>query len=81
MSLREFYGMEMPVCYHQIKRVSFSGPAKEITPDIANLTKLASETQRKFENVESEVKRLRSKNSGMEDEVQFLEFNSNYVCS
>ena len=52
--------------------IYFSGPAKEITPDIANLTKLASETQRKFENVENEVKRLRSKNSGMEDEVRIF---------
>ncbi|KAL5247113.1 hypothetical protein ACHWQZ_G019092 [Mnemiopsis leidyi] len=61
-----------PFCYKIKSNSPYHSPAKEITPDIANLTKLASETQRKFENVESEVKRLRSKNSGMEDEIAVM---------
>ena len=49
-----------------------AGPLKE-TPDIAHLNKVASETQKKFENTESEMKRLQSKNSRMEEEVSRLD--------
>ncbi|XP_063693393.1 uncharacterized protein LOC134825172 [Bolinopsis microptera] len=58
-----------PFCYKtKNSNNPYRSPTKK-TPDIANLTKLASETQRKFENTENEVKRLRSKNSRMEEEI------------
>lgn len=44
------------------------GPVKP-TPDVTTLVKLAEETQKKYENMEAEVKRLRSKNERMEEEV------------